>query len=321
MRGLQNRFITGMACFGLLLLGGCDMALLDPKGLVGMEQKNLIITALALMLIVVVPVILMTFWFAWRYRASNKAATYAPNWSHSNKIEAVVWGIPCIIILVLGIITWKTTHSLDPRAPLPSTVKPLEIEVVSLDWKWLFIYPEQGVASVNEVAFPVNVPVHFKVTSGSVMNSFFIPQLGSQIYAMAGMRNQLNLMANEVGSYKGISANYSGHGFSGMKFTAEATTQEGFEQWVSKTKSASSGLTFADYLQLAKPSEHHPVTHYSTIEAGLYDKIVAQFMPDMSAQPAGKPMNNEMGHDAPIAHPKHEQHGTHDMAPHTESGE
>ena len=138
---------------------------------------------------------------------------------------------------------------------------------------------------------------------------------------MAGMRNQLNLMANEVGSYKGISANYSGHGFSGMKFTAEATTQEGFEQWVSKTKSASSGLTFADYLQLAKPSEHHPVTHYSSVEAGLYDKIVAQFMPDMSAQPAGKPMNNEMGHDAPMAHPKHEQHGTHDMAPHTESGE
>ena len=160
------------------------------------RQKNLIITALALMLIVVVPVILMTFWFAWRYRASNKAATYTPNWSHSNKIEAVVWGIPCIIILVLGIITWKTTHSLDPRAPLPSTVKPLEIEVVSLDWKWLFIYPEQGVAAVNELVFPANVPVHFKVTSGSVMNSFFIPQLGSQIYAMAGMRNQLNLIAN-----------------------------------------------------------------------------------------------------------------------------
>ena len=321
MRGLLNWLVRGIACAGLLLLGGCNMTLLDPKGLVGMEQKNLIITALALMLIVVIPVIVMTFWFAWRYRASNKAATYAPDWSHSNKIEAVVWGIPCIIILVLGIITWKTTHSLDPRAPLPSTVKPLEIEVVSLDWKWLFIYPEQGVASVNEVAFPVNVPVHFKVTSGSVMNSFFIPQLGSQIYAMAGMRNQLNLMANEVGSYKGISANYSGHGFSGMKFTAEATTQEGFEQWVSKTKSASSGLTFAEYLQLAKPSEHHPVTHYSSVEAGLYDKIVAQFMPDMSAQPAGKPMNNEMGHDAPIAHPKHEQHGTHDMAPHTESGE
>ena len=325
MRGLRNRLITGMACSGLLLLGGCDMALLDPKGLVGMEQKELIITALALMLIVVVPVILMTFWFAWRYRASNKAATYAPDWSHSNKIEAVVWGIPCIIILVLGIITWKTTHSLDPRAPLPSTAKPLEIEVVSLDWKWLFIYPEQGVASVNEVAFPVNVPVHFKVTSGSVMNSFFIPQLGSQIYAMAGMRNQLNLMANEVGSYKGISANYSGHGFSGMKFTAEATTQEGFEQWLSKVRAEKSALNFADYQALAKPTQNHPVTHLSTVESGLYDRIVAQFMPAMThhdqalpgAMMAGKeeqmePMEHQMMNQSDDGHQMHE---------HSESGE
>ncbi|MGL4206742.1 MAG: ubiquinol oxidase subunit II [Aeromonadaceae bacterium] len=328
MRGLLNWLVRGIACAGLLLLGGCNMTLLDPKGLVGMEQKNLIITALALMLIVVIPVIVMTFWFAWRYRASNKAATYAPNWSHSNKIEAVVWGIPCVIILVLGTITWKTTHSLDPRAPLPSAVKPLEIEVVSLDWKWLFIYPEQGVASVNEVVFPVNVPVHFKVTSGSVMNSFFIPQLGSQIYAMAGMRNQLNLMANEVGSYKGISANYSGHGFSGMKFTAEATTQEGFEQWLHNVRTEKSALNFADYLVLAKPTENHPVTHFSTVETGIYDRIIAQFMPVMAhhdeatsgAMMAGKEKHMEQK-EHQMMDEAEDGHQMHEMHEHSESGE
>ena len=328
MRGLKQGLIIGAVSLTALLLGGCDMALLDPKGLVGMEQRRLIITALALMLIVVVPVILMTFWFAWRYRASNKAATYAPNWSHSNKIEAVVWGIPCVIILVLGTITWQTTHSLDPRAPLPVASKPLEIEVVSLDWKWLFIYPEQGVASVNEVVFPANVPVHFKVTSGSVMNSFFIPQLGSQIYAMAGMRNQLNLIANEVGNYKGISANYSGHGFSGMKFTAQATTAEGFEEWLSKVRAEKSALNFADYQALAKPTQNHPVTHFSTVESGLYDRIVAQFMPVMTHHDEAAPgamMAGKEEHMEQMEHQMMDQsddgHQMHEMHEHSESGE
>ena len=154
-----------------LLLSGCNMALLDPKGAIGMQQKSLILTATWLMLIVVIPVIIMTFYFAWKYRASNKNATYTPNWSHSNKIEVVVWSIPLIIILILGTITWKTTHSLDPRTPIPSQEKTLVIQAVSLDWKWLFIYPEQGIATINEISFPANVPVEFKVTSGSVMNS------------------------------------------------------------------------------------------------------------------------------------------------------
>lgn len=282
------------------LLSGCNMALLDPKGQVGMEQRSLIMTAILLMLIVVVPVILMTLWFAWRYRASNQSATYTPNWAHSNKIEAVVWGIPCIIILILGTLTWRSSHSLDPRQPLDPQVKPLVIEAVSLDWKWLFIYPEQGIATVNEIAFPVNVPLHFKVTSGSVMNSFFIPQLGSQIYAMAGMRNQLNLIANEVGSYKGMSANFSGQGFSGMKFTAQATTQQGFDQWLAKVKSSTNSLQMADYQVLAKPSQYQPVSYFSAVQPGLYDQIVDQFM----GQGADKmPRHAEQ----PMAEP-HDQH-------------
>lgn len=261
------------------------MALLDPKGAIGVEQKSLILTATWLMLIVVVPVIIMTFLFAWKYRASNKNATYAPNWAHSNKIEFVVWTIPCIIILILGTLTWTTTHKLDPRTPLVSDTKPLVIEVVSLDWKWLFIYPEQGIATVNEIAFPANVPVQFKVTSGSVMNSFFIPQLGSQIYAMAGMQNQVHLIANEEGIYKGISANFSGKGFSGMKFNAYATSAEKFTQWIDKVKSSQKQLQWADYEQLAKPGENSPVDYFSSVKPELYQDIINKFMdPAMTGQ-------------------------------------
>jgi cytochrome o ubiquinol oxidase subunit 2 len=184
-----------------VMLSGCNMVLMNPKGAIGVEQRTLIITAIALMLIVVVPVIFMAFAFAWKYRASNKDAKYSPNWSHSNKIEAVVWTIPIIIIAILGTITWKTTHELDPFKPIVTDKKPMTIEVVSLDWKWLFIYPEQGIATVNELAFPKDVPVEFKITSNSVMNSFFIPQLGGQIYAMAGMQTKLHLIGNEAGKY------------------------------------------------------------------------------------------------------------------------
>ncbi len=275
-----------------LLLSGCNMAVLDPKGAIGMEQKSLILTATWLMLIVVVPVIIMTFLFAWKYRASNKKATYAPNWSHSNKIEFVVWTIPCIIIVFLGILTWNTTHKLDPRVPLVSDAKPIVIEAISLDWKWLFIYPEQGIATVNEISFPANVPVQFKVTSGSVMNSFFIPQLGSQIYAMAGMQNQVHLIANEEGSYKGISANFSGKGFSGMKFNAYVTSPEKFAQWVAKVKQSPQGLQLADYEQLAKPTENNPVTYFSTVKPNIYQDIINKFMGSDSHME--KHMNEDM---------------------------
>lgn len=271
---IKNRFWWLLPSLMPLLLSGCNMALLDPKGEVGMQQKSLILTATWLMLIVVIPVIIMTFVFAWKYRASNKNATYSPNWSHSNKIEFVVWTIPLIIILILGTLTWKTTHSLDPRTPLASKEKPLVIQAVSLDWKWLFIYPEQGIATVNEISFPANVPIEFKVTSGSVMNSFFIPQLGSQIYAMAGMQNRVHLIANEEGAYKGISANYSGAGFSGMKFMAYATSTEKFDEWVSKVKQSPKALQLTDYDELTKATQNNPVEYFGAVKPALYQDII-----------------------------------------------
>ncbi|EQC3344624.1 ubiquinol oxidase subunit II, partial [Escherichia coli] len=176
-----NKSLGWLSLFaGTVLLSGCNSALLDPKGQIGLEQRSLILTAFGLMLIVVIPAILMAVGFAWKYRASNKDAKYSPNWSHSNKVEAVVWTVPILIIIFLAVLTWKTTHALEPSKPLAHDEKPITIEVVSMDWKWFFIYPEQGIATVNEIAFPANTPVYFKVTSNSVMNSFFIPRLGSQ---------------------------------------------------------------------------------------------------------------------------------------------
>ncbi|OBX33741.1 cytochrome bo(3) ubiquinol oxidase subunit 2 precursor [Halomonas elongata] len=230
-----------------LLLAGCSSALLDPKGQIGEEQRTLILTAFGLMQIVVVPVIVMTLLFAWRYRRSNRDATYAPDWAHSNKIEAVVWFIPMVIIAFLAVLTWYTSHSLDPHKtiePAENQQEPMEIQAVSLDWKWLFIYPEQGIATVNELAFPEDTPVRFRVSSGSVMNAFFIPRLGSQIYAMAGMDNDVHLVADEPGVYDGRSTNYSGAGFSEMTFKAHVGTQEDFESWVEKVRESSDSLNF-----------------------------------------------------------------------------
>jgi len=266
-----------------VMLSGCNMVLMNPKGAIGVEQRTLIITAIALMLIVVIPVIFMAFAFAWKYRASNKDAKYSPNWSHSNKIEAVVWTIPIIIIAILGTITWKTTHELDPFKPIVTDKKPMTIEVVSLDWKWLFIYPEQGIATVNELAFPKDVPVEFKITSNSVMNSFFIPQLGGQIYAMAGMQTKLHLIGNEAGKYDGISSSFSGRGFSGMKFTAIVTPTEGdFDQWVAKVKASSTNLNAtSDFNKLAEPSENNPVEYFSSVKPNLFKETIGKFMGDM----------------------------------------
>nr|WP_297459378.1 ubiquinol oxidase subunit II [uncultured Halomonas sp.] len=263
-----------------LLLTGCESALMDPKGLVGQEEKRLILTAFGLMLIVVIPVIVMTIMFAWRYRRGNKDAGYSPDWGHSNVIEIIVWFIPCVIIVFLAILTWQTSHSLDPHKPLDADgdSETLEIQAVSLDWKWLFIYPEQGIATVNEVAFPVGVPVHFRVTSGSVMNSFMIPRLGSQIYAMAGMDNDVHLIADEEGVYPGRSTNYSGAGFSEMLFNAHATSQQEFEAWVEEVRGSSDTLTFPEgYQALAEPSVDHPVEYFSSVSPGMYDRIVESF--------------------------------------------
>ncbi|OZT76141.1 ubiquinol oxidase subunit II [Vreelandella boliviensis] len=277
-RSLWRRRGTLVLLALCLFLAGCSSALLDPKGQVGAEQRTLILTAFGLMLIVVIPVIAMTLLFGWRYRRSNSVAKYLPDWAHSNVIEAVVWIVPCAIIAVLALLTWKTSHSLDPHKPLESDVAPIEIQAVALDWKWLFIYPEQGIASVNEVAFPVDTPVRFRVSSGSVMNAFFIPHLGSQIYAMAGMDNDVHLIADETGSYPGRSTNYSGAGFSGMTFEAKVTTPADFDAWVETVRDASQTLTYPEaYEALAEPSESNPVEYFSAISPSLYESILKSF--------------------------------------------
>nr|WP_279590154.1 ubiquinol oxidase subunit II [Rhizomicrobium palustre] len=291
---------VGLLTLAAVLLSGCDYVVMDPKGPVGEAEKNLILLATGIMLLVVVPVIIMAVAFAWKYRASNTKATYAPDWHHSNTIEAVVWTIPVLIILVLGTVTWITSHSLDPRKEIPSAEKPLEVEVVSLDWKWLFIYPEQGVASVNELAVPVGRTVHFKLTSSGVMNAFFVPQLGTQVYTMSGMQSQLNLRADHPGTYMGISANYSGRGFADMHFAAKALDTAAFKAWVAKAKAAGP-LSNAEYAALMKQGTH-PVTAYGSVEEGLFHRILnrcamggvctddAVAMANMKATAPGKPI-------------------------------
>ena len=276
----KNRYprLLGLVpLLGTLLLGGCNMTLLNPTGQVGLEQRNLIITATLLMLLVVVPVIVMTFLFAWKYRASNKDAIYTPKWSHSTKIEVAVWTIPVLIIIALGYITYISTHELDPYRPIESDVKPITIEVVALDWKWLFIYPEQGIATVNKIVFPAHTPINFKITSDAVMNSFFIPGLGGQIYAMAGMQTKLHLIADRNAEMDGISANYSGAGFTGMKFKAISTTQEDFDAWVNEVKKSPKQLDQAEYAALAKPSQNNPVELYSSVTPNQFQIIVDKY--------------------------------------------
>lgn len=271
--------LTGLSAVALsACLSGCNnMDLLDPKGSVGIAEKHLIATSVWVMLIVVLPVIFLTLYFAWRYRATNAEAEYAPGWSHSIAIEVVIWTVPALIILYLGILTWNSTHELDPYKPLESQVKPIRVQVVALDWKWMFIYPDLGIATVNQLAMPVNTPVNFQITSDAVMNSFFIPQLGSQVYAMAGMKTRVHLMAEQTGDYAGLSANFSGRGFSDMKFRTLAMSSQDFAAWVQKVRAASQPLDMNVYRAVAAPSEKNPVRYFSTVNGNLFDEIVAKY--------------------------------------------
>ncbi|MEM9726323.1 MAG: ubiquinol oxidase subunit II [Pseudomonadota bacterium] len=268
----------------LALMGaGCNLVVLSPQGDVAAQQGQLIIYATVLMLIVIVPVMALTVFFAWKYRASNKDATYEPDWDHSISLEIVVWSVPLAIIICLAGLTWVATHRLDPYEPLrrisaeqpmPADVEPMVIQVTSLDWKWLFIYPEQGVASVNEAAVIVDRPVEFQLTSNTVMNSFYIPAMAGQIYAMAGMQTELNAVLNEPGDYEGFSANYSGNGFNQMRFTMHAFDEGGFDAWVAKVSSQGKTLDRTAFVALEEASIAHPVTYFSSIETGLWDRIV-----------------------------------------------
>ncbi len=273
-----------VAAAGLaLMLGGCNTILLNAPGDVARQQGNLIIIATVLMLIIIVPVIALTLFFAWRYRASNTKATYKPDWDHSLQLELVVWSAPLLIIIALGAITWISTHTLDPYRPLdriaegkpvPEGVEPLVVEVVSLDWKWLFIYPEQGIATVNELAAPVDRPIHFKLTSSTVMNAFYVPALAGMIYTMPGMQTELNAVIGTEGQYEGLSSNYSGAGFSGMRFGFQALSEAGFDEWVAKVRASGEPLNRDGYLELEKPSAREPVRHFASVDPALYGAVL-----------------------------------------------
>jgi cytochrome o ubiquinol oxidase subunit 2 len=279
IRRYFSRAVRVLCPLILLPLAGCNLELMSPKGDIGAQEKNLILIALGLMLLVVIPVIVMTLVFAWRYRESNTKATYAPKWAHSAKIEAVVWTIPCVIVLTLAVLIWRSTHSLDPYKPLKAEAAPVRVEVAALNWKWLFIYPDYGVATVNKLEIPVNTPVDFKITAESIMNSFFIPQLGSQIYAMAGMQTQLHLVADSPGTYLGMSSNFSGPGFSDMHFDTVAATRQEFDAWIAEAKKSPLVLNGSAYKTLASPDTKGAVTVYGNVNAGLFESIVNQYMP------------------------------------------
>ena len=267
----------------LLLLSGCNLEeylLFQPKGEIAEQQSNLIVLSFLIMMIVVVPVIFMTIWFPIRYRKNRKdteKAKYTPNWEHSNKVEFWVWSIPCAIIVWLGIITYQTSFSLDPRKPIESENPTMRVHVVALDWKWLFIYPEEGIATVNELTIPVNTPVEFLITSDTVMNSFSIPSLGSMIYAMAGMENQLHLIGEELGTYRGYSANYSGFGFSGMKFDTHVVEKTNFDQWINKVKESTDTLTPARFNELAKKTKDHPIEYFGSASPLTFNYLVEKY--------------------------------------------
>jgi cytochrome o ubiquinol oxidase subunit 2 len=256
---------------------------MNPSGDIAAQQAHLVLVSTLLMLLIIVPVIFLTLFFAWRYRKSNTSARYEPDWDHSTQLELIIWGAPLLIIIVLGLLTWISTHLLDPyrslqridaQRPLAADAKPLEVQVVALDWKWLFIYPEQGIATVNELATPVDVPVRFKITASSYMNSFYIPALAGQIYAMPGMQTQLNAVINKPGEYEGFSANYSGAGFSHMRFKYYGMSDADFSAWVKKVK-AGGELSRDGYLTLEKPSERDPVRYYGKVTPpNLFDSIL-----------------------------------------------
>jgi len=274
---------TAAALLAPALLGGCDWVVMNPSGDVAKQQANLILWSTGLMLLIIVPVIALTILFAWKYRHTNEEAEYEPHWDHSTGLELIIWSAPLMIVIALGAMTWISTHALDPYRPLArlepgkrlaKTDTPLEIQVVSLDWKWLFIYPEQGVATVNELVLPMNRQVRFRITSSSVMNTFYVPAMAGMIYSMPGMETRLHAVLNKPGKFEGLSANYSGAGFSGMHFPVHSVDDAGFAKWASEARSAQGRLDMATYAQLEKPSENVPSIRYAAVQPQLFDRIV-----------------------------------------------
>ena len=293
------RLLVVKARNGLILvpltLTACQPAVLDPQGPIGASERTILIDSLAIMLAIVVPTILATLAFAWWFRASNPRAKRLPDWAFSGRLELLVWSVPMLTIMLLSGVIWIASHELDPYQPIASDTPPLEVQVVSLDWKWLFIYPGQRVASVNQLVMPAHTPVHFTLTSGSVMSAFFIPQLGSMIYTMNGMATQLNLRADQAGTYRGLSSHYNGDGFSDMHFEARAVSQAEFMGWVAQARGAGPSLDADSYARLARQSIAVAPYTFRDAAPDLFDNIVAQALP-----PAPGPEN---GPEAAV-HPK-----------------
>jgi cytochrome o ubiquinol oxidase subunit 2 len=249
---------------------------LDPQGPIASAERLLLINSTAIMLVVVIPVILATLAFAWWYRASNSRASRSTDESYEERVEFVVWSIPALTVILLSGVIWIGSHQLDPRAPISAKADPLRVDVVSLDWKWLFIYPDHGVAAVNQLIIPAGTPVEFRLTSATVMNSFFVPQLGSQIYTMGGMTTHLNLLADKPGEYPGFSANFSGDGFSEMRFVVRSVTPDDFNAWLDQARGSGPDLDDAAYAELAKPSKAVPPTSYRSVDPKLFERILDQ---------------------------------------------
>lgn len=290
--------LTALIMAGLVAFAyvhGTDLRVLDPQGPIAFQERSVIFITLGLSAIVVIPLFIMLFYFALKYRASGSEANrrHEPNWDHDSWFaEAVWWFVPGVIIVLLGVLSWKTAHSLDPYQPIENGVAPITIQVIALDWKWLFVYPQEGIATVNMVEFPKDTPVHFEITSDAPMNSFWIPSLGGQIMAMPGMTTQLNLLADNVGDYNGFSANISGNGFAGMAFTARAVSEDDFTNWVQSVRGMSQPLDASSYAALAAPSEYNPIAYYSSVAGDIFnDNIMKYMMPAMQ----GDSMNDMQG--------------------------
>jgi cytochrome o ubiquinol oxidase subunit 2 len=271
--------VLALVLIGATLLGGCSEGVLDPKGPIASAQRLILFNATGIMLAIVIPTMLATLAVAFWFRSSNSRATYLPEFRYSGRLELLVWSIPIMTVLLVGGVAWVGAYDLDPPRPIASAVKPLKVQVVSLDWKWLFIYPEQGIASVNQLTVPVGTPLSFELTSSGVMNSFFVPQLGSQIYTMAKMVTRLNLLADHPGKYRGLSAQFSGDGFADMHFTADAVPAEQFTQWVAAARNTGTALNAQTYSDLAKPSKAVQPFTYRDVAPDLFSSILNSDMP------------------------------------------
>jgi cytochrome o ubiquinol oxidase subunit II len=266
-------------CVTGLTTSACSQGVLAPVGPVADGERLILLDALGIMLLIAVPTILATLWFAWWFRASNRAALYRPDWAYSDKLEVLVWAIPALVVLFLGGVAWIGSHQLDPARPIDSAVRPLEVQVVSLDWRWLFIFPEQHIATVNRLVIPVGTPVHFRITSSSVMNVFFVPRIGGEIYAMNGMATQLNLLARNVGRFPGLSAQFSGDGFSDMGFNTDVVSEKEFHNFVADASASPGRLDEAEYISLSRPSRSADVKLFGKVASDIFENIVSRRLP------------------------------------------